>query len=94
MPCAASHRLAVIDGGTAAHAEDKVNVFLSCEPGTFYDYLNGRVRHDACQFDYLASGFFQFCHHEIIDAVFLYASSAIDQHDLWSVVLQFLTESA
>ena len=84
----------IVDGGTAAHGEDEVDVVVAHQPGTMEDFLVGGVGHHAGVFDDGLAGGFKCRHDSVVDAVFLNRAAAVAEHHRRPVVLQFLNKIA
>ena len=91
---AGTHGLSIVDGGAAAHSQDKVDLMVAHQTTTLHHLLVGGVGHHTRVLDHRLAGLLQRGHDCVVDAVLLNRASAIGEHDGGAVILQFFNKMA
>ena len=89
---ASCNDLGGVNDAAAAYGQDEVDARFPAEPGAPGGQGNFRVRFHAGNFIGRNTGFLDFFHHGIVDAVFLDGTAAVDQKGVLPPVGQFFVE--
>ena len=82
----------IINRRTSAYRKDQIHIVFLCDPASLIQLLHGGIGHDARIFKNLFPRIFKGFYYFIIDSVFLNRTSAIGQHDSFSIILQFFSQ--
>ena len=86
------HELGGVDGGSAAHGEQHVDVVLLAHLGTAAHAVDAGIGFDARQFEQFHAGFLDLGHHGVVQTRALDRAATVGEQNSFTKLCQLLAE--